>query len=162
MPTLLNESLMSLSCKKCIFRKDLDIYRYSWGMARIAKKIVRFVLVVLLFEFLSASFFTAPERSSREGISYNVPQSSLLLPAFVKEEKEKKHSSIYYSKLNIFTHSRNLTAYQNVENQKNLFHNQVPRFALFCSLRIWSYASISRTPVRQYKFSVLTHCFKRI
>ena len=72
-------------------------------MARIAKKIVRFVLVVLLFEFLSASFFTTPESSSREDISYDVHQSSLLLPAFLKEEKEKEHFLISFSRLNIFT-----------------------------------------------------------
>src|SRR5687767_12322540 len=109
-------------------------------MARIAKKIVRFVLLVLLFEFLCASFFTTPESSSREGISYDVPHSSLLLPAFLKEEKEKEkekeHFLIYFSSLNIFTLSRDLTARQDVKNQKNLFHNRAPRFALFCSLRI--------------------------
>ena len=105
-------------------------------MARIAKKIVRFVLVVLLFEFLSASFFTTPESSSREGISYDVNQSSLLLPAFLKEEKEKEHVLIYFSRLNIFTLSIDLTARRNFKNQKNHFHNHVPRFALFCSLRI--------------------------
>jgi hypothetical protein len=105
-------------------------------MARIAKKIVRFVLVVLLFEFLSASFFTIPESSSREGITYDVQHSALLLPAFLKEEKEKEHFLIYFSRLNFFTLSRNLTAHQNVKNQKNPFHNRVPRFGLFCSLRI--------------------------
>jgi len=105
-------------------------------MARIAKKIVRFVLVVLLFEFLSASFFAAPESSSREGISYDVLQTSLLLPAFVKEEKEKEHFLIYFSRLNIFTLSRDLTAHQNVKNRENLFYHRVPRFSLFCSLRI--------------------------
>jgi len=105
-------------------------------MARIAKKIVGFVLVVLLFEFLSASFFTTPEGFSPEGISYDVHQSTLVLPAFLKEEKEKEHFLIYVSRLNVFTPSRNLPAYQNVKNQINLFHNRVPRFALFCSLRI--------------------------
>ena len=105
-------------------------------MARIAKKIVRFVLVLLLFEVLSASFFTTPESPSREAFTYEVHHSSLLIPAFIKEEKEKEHFLIYFSRLNIFTFSRNLTADQNVKKQKNLFPNRVPRFALFCSLRI--------------------------
>jgi hypothetical protein len=105
-------------------------------MARIAKKIVRLVLVVLLFELLASSFFTTRESSSQDRISYDVQHSSLLLPAFLKEEKEKEHFLIYFSRLNIFTLSRNSTASQNVENQKNLFHNRIPRFALFCSLRI--------------------------
>jgi hypothetical protein len=105
-------------------------------MARTAKKIVRFVLVVLLFEFLAASFFTTPENSSREDISYDVRQSSLLLPAFLKEEKEKELFLIYCSRLDFLTLSVNFTAYLNVQNQKNLFYNRVPRFALFCSLRI--------------------------
>jgi len=105
-------------------------------MARIAKKIVGFVLVVLLFEFLSASFFTTPESSSRDDISYEVQQSSLLLPAFVKEEKEKEHFLVYFSRQDIFTLGRNPVAPQIAKNQKNPFHIQVPRFALFCSLRI--------------------------
>jgi len=105
-------------------------------MARIAKKIVRLVLVVLLLEFLSASFFTTPESSSREAITYDVHHSSLLLPALLKEEKEKEHFLIYVSRPNIFTRSGDLPAHQNVKNQINLFHNRVPRFALFCSLRI--------------------------
>jgi len=104
-------------------------------MARIAKKIVRLVLVVLLLEFLSASFFTTPESSSREAITYDVQHTSLLLPAFLKEEKEKEHFLICFSRLNIFTPSRDLTAHQNVKNQIDLFY-RVPRFALFCSLRI--------------------------
>jgi len=104
-------------------------------MARIAKKIVRLVLVVLLLEFLSASFFTTPESSSREAITYDVQHTSLLL-AFLKEEKEKEHFLICFSRLNIFTLSKDLTAHQNVKNQIDLFYNRVPRFALFCSLRI--------------------------
>lgn len=122
---------------KNVFSRKIWIFiAYSWGMARIAKKIVGFVLLVLLFEFLSASFFTTPKRFSREGISYDVHQCSLLLPAFLKEEKEKEHFLIHFSRLNIFTLSRNLTAHQNVKNQKIPFHNRLPRFALFCALRI--------------------------
>jgi len=108
-------------------------------MVRIAKKIVRFVLLVLLFEFLAACFFTMPEIPSREVISYNVQHNSLLLPAFLKEEKEKEkeHFSIStIARLNIFTPHRDLTTLQNLKDQKILLPNRLPRFALFCSLLI--------------------------
>jgi len=106
-------------------------------MVRIAKKIVRFVLLVLLFEFLAASFITMPERPSREVISYDVQHSSLLLPAFLKEEKEKKRFSIsIIARLNNFTPHRDLTTPQNLKDQKILLPNRLPRFALFCSLLI--------------------------
>jgi hypothetical protein len=109
-------------------------------MALTAKNIVRFVLVVLLFEFLSASFFTTPESSPQEDIAYDVDHSSLRFPAFLNEEKEKEkekeHFSISVARLNIFTPFRGRTVRQNVKKQKNLFHNRDPRFALFCSLRI--------------------------
>jgi hypothetical protein len=105
-------------------------------MARIAKKIVRFVLVVLLVEIFSTAFLPTPETSSQEGIAYDVHHSSLLLPAFLKEETEKEHILISFARLNIFTANRNLSARQNVKNQEVLFPSQVARFALFCSLRI--------------------------
>jgi len=111
-------------------------------MARIAKKIVRFVLVVLLVEIFLTAFLTTPEAFSRENISYDVQHSSLLLPAFLKGETEKKeetekgHFLISFARLNIFTANRNLSARQNVKNRKVLFPGHLPRFALFCSLRI--------------------------
>src|SRR5688500_8914657 len=105
-------------------------------MAKIAKKIVRFVLVVLLVEILATAFITTPETSSRENTSYYVHHSSLLLPAFLKEETEKEHVLISFARLNIFSANRNLSARQNVKNQKTPFPSHVLRFALFCSLRI--------------------------
>jgi hypothetical protein len=105
-------------------------------MARIAKKIVRFVLVVLLVEFFSAGFLTTPETSPTEDICYDVHHSSLLLPAFLKEETEKEQLLISFARLNIFTTNRSLSARQNVKNQKILCPKQFPRFALLCSLRI--------------------------
>ena len=105
-------------------------------MVRIARKIVGFVLLVLLFEFLSASFFTIPKSPSRDVISYDVQHSSLLVAEFLKEEKEKKHFSIPVARPNIFTRNGDQTVRQNLKNQKILFPNGPPRFALFCSLLI--------------------------
>lgn len=106
-------------------------------MVRIAKKIVRFVLLALVFEFLAACFFTMPEIPSREVISYDVQHSSLLLPAFLKEEKEKEHFSIStIARLNIFTPHRDLAIQQNLGYKKILFPHRPARFALFCSLLI--------------------------
>jgi hypothetical protein len=105
-------------------------------MARIAKKIVSFVLLILLFEFLAASFFTMPVRPSREAASYDVQHSSLLLPTFLKDEKEKKLFSILIASVKIFTPNRNLTVREDPKTQEILSPFRPPRFALFCSLRI--------------------------
>ncbi len=106
-------------------------------MLRIAEKVMRFVLLVLLVEFFSASFFTTPARSSNEDVSYDVQYDLLQLPAFLKdkEEKQKEYHSVSIATLDGFTLEIYLTTYHH-KNQSIPFLNRPPRFALFHSMLI--------------------------
>ena len=65
-------------------------------MLRIAEKVVRFVLLVLLVEFFSASFFTTPERSSNEKIFLTMCSILITATSVLKgqEEKQKEYFSV--------------------------------------------------------------------
>jgi len=106
-------------------------------MRWIAEKLMRVVLLVLIVEVLSASFFITPKSSSQgELTAYNAQQSTLQLPAFLKEQEEKESfpSSVMAVKINI--HRTHIRTSHNPKNLEVFFSNRPQRFSLFCSLLI--------------------------
>jgi hypothetical protein len=94
--------------------------------------------MVLIVEILSAAFLTSPESSSQQVISYDVQHASFQLPAFLKEqeEKRKEYFSISITIQNFFSHDCYRSVSQNFKNQKIPFPYRPLLFALFCSLLI--------------------------
>ena len=117
-------------------------------MLRKSKYMVRMAIALMLFQFLSPAFIplVVQEIPTDEAVAFHEQHNSIVAPTFLKEKDEKedsKFSTINASAaiLDFASHSFNLTA-----SHSNKYSNfagdvafiQPQRFALFCTLLIWS------------------------
>jgi len=111
------------------------------NMLQIARSLMRLVLIVMVFEFLSAPLIVDSWHSPENDVCYDVQHNDLQLPIFLKEQEEKETDKS--TSVSTFTSLRDISNYNSVLRASRISELEIitirahtPRFMLFRSMQI--------------------------